>query len=129
LFWKVELSPEEEKEIIEKAAEEIKKRGMETPAILLLQTMMPMAIIGGQMGRVFTQPFLMFLGGDYSIQGEKITQAFEKSENIERLITLLEDKNFEPHKKIDNETSEKKNESSQENKSNDDRWWKRFWPF
>jgi hypothetical protein len=127
LFWNVEISPEEEKEIIEKAAKAIKDRGMETPAILFLQTMMPMSIIGGQMGRVFTQPFLMFLGDNYSVQGEKITQVFEKADNIERLIFLLEERDKVSSKKLDNELSDEK-ESTKKNKS-DDRWWKRLWPF
>lgn len=86
-----EISPEEEEEIIQKIAEAILRNKMVLPAILLLETSKPVAYIGSQMGRFFISPFLMVLGDDLFMKSEKFMSTFEKRDNIERLIRLLEE--------------------------------------
>jgi len=86
-----EATAEEEEEIIQKAAEAILRNKMVLPAILLLETSKPVAYIGSQMGRFFISPFLMALGDDAFTKSEKFLSTFEKRENIEKLIRLIED--------------------------------------
>ena len=90
-----ELTEEEEAEIIEKVAEKIHQYKMEGPAILLLETSKPLSFIGSQLGRVYLTPILPLLKQDLGIPAEKILVVFEKRENIERLLQLIEKKQDE----------------------------------
>lgn len=86
-FWEDELTEEQTAALLEKAAEQIRKRRMEVPAVMALEMHKPLAGIVGSAGVVFA-PFLVpFLGfqsvNDYS-------RLFSKRENVERLIVLLE---------------------------------------
>jgi len=88
-FWENELTEEETEAILEKAAEQIRKRRLEAPAIMALEMHKPLAGIMGSAGVVFA-PFLVpFLGfnavNDYS-------RVLAKKENFERLMTKLEQK-------------------------------------
>ena len=85
-----ELTEEEETQIIEKIAETIKQYKMEGPAIILLETSKPVSFIGSQLGRVYLAPILPLLKEELGIPGEKILLVFEKRENIERLLQLVE---------------------------------------
>jgi hypothetical protein len=86
-FWETELTEEETEGLIEKAADQIRKRGLTVPAILTLEMHKPLAYIGGQAAVAFA-PFIAPITGyeryhDY-------TRLLSKRENVERLIRTLE---------------------------------------
>ncbi|MBS7620314.1 hypothetical protein KEJ21_06700, partial [Candidatus Bathyarchaeota archaeon] len=82
----MEVTPEEEEEIIKKVADKIKEYGMNAAAIMMLQTFKPMAYISGQTGRFFISPILYGLGEKISVGAEKLFIVFENRDNIEKLI-------------------------------------------
>lgn len=89
LYWDVEVSPEEE--LIRKIAEKVHDYGMEVPGILFLESVKPLTYIGSQMGRVFVSPFLPILGDEIGMTGEKLMRVFEKRENVEKILSRLEE--------------------------------------
>jgi len=116
LFKDIEITPEEEEETIKKAAETIHRYGMDVAAIMLLESVKPLVFIGGQMGRFFLFPFIPFFGERVSEGSEKFFTVFEKRENVEKLLTLLEEKAKEKEEKVVKEARPKKG-------------WRRFLPF
>ncbi len=86
-----ELSEEEVDEIIRKAAEKIQQYGMETPAILTLESVKPLVYIGGEMSRLMISPFLPAFGPAANELGENLINVFEERKNVEKLITILEE--------------------------------------
>ncbi len=86
-----ELTQEEVDEIIRKAAEKIHQYGMETVAILTLESVKPLVYIGGEMSRLMLSPFLPALGPDANELGENLINIFEDRENVEKLIVILEE--------------------------------------
>lgn len=129
MFRDEKITHEDEEEMIRKAAEKIHERGLDLAAILFIQSYKPLAYVGGQMGRFMIFPFLYFLGGDISRSGEKFFNIFEKRENLEKLIMLLEKKAEEKDKKKekikkDNIIVEKEVEEPRSK-----RGWRRFLPF
>ncbi|MEM3005919.1 MAG: hypothetical protein QW638_00060 [Candidatus Bathyarchaeia archaeon] len=99
MFKGLELTPEEEEEIIKRVADKISEYGMNAAAILMLQTFKPMAYIGGQMGRFFISPLLYGLGDKISLGSEKLFMVFENRDNLEKLIRMLEQKAEEEMRK------------------------------
>ena len=122
MFKKVDVTPEEEDQIIENVANKIYQYGLEVVGIMMLETIKPISFFGGQMGYFFTSPFLPLFGEDIHIKGEKFFRVFEKHENVDKLIKLIEQKSAEDnqkkelHQKSDNESSMKQG-------------WRRFIPF
>lgn len=111
-----------------KAAEKIHKYGMDVAAILMLESVKPLAYIGGQMGRFFVSPFLPALGETIGQGGEKFFGVFEKRDNVEKLIKLLE--------KMAKEEDEQKEELKKTKKAKAEtegtpskKGWRRFLPF
>lgn len=104
--------------MIKKAAKILKKYEMEVPAILILGSVKPLAYLGGQLGRFFLAPLLPFIGK----REDSLIQTFEKSDNIEKLIKMLEEikKEEKAGKKVDEDAPEEEARKS---------WWKRFFPF
>lgn len=91
-LWTEELTPEEEKALIEKVTKEITKRGLEVPATFFLEMHKPVSRIAGQ-GMIAFGPFLApFIGmgnlHDYS-------RFAMKDGSIERLLKNLEDRSNE----------------------------------
>jgi hypothetical protein len=86
----LEVTPEEEEEIIRRVADKINEYGMNAAAVLMLQTFKPMAYIGGQMGRFFLCPLLYGLGDKISIGAERLFAVLENRDNLEKLIRMLE---------------------------------------
>ena len=86
-LWSTELTPEEEERLLEKAASEILRRKMQTPAILALEAHKPLSNVIAQSMIVFSGFLIPFLGfqnvNDYS-------RLLQKRENVEKLICLLE---------------------------------------
>lgn len=86
-----ELTEEEVDEIIRKTAERIQQYGMETFAILILETVKPLVYVGGEMSRLMISPFLPALGSTANELGENLINVFEERKNVEKLITILEE--------------------------------------
>jgi len=86
-----ELTEEEADEIIRKTAEKIQQYGMETFAILTLESVKPLVYIGGEMSRLMISPFLPALGHNANELGENLINVFEERENVEKLIIILEE--------------------------------------
>jgi len=86
-----ELTEEEADEIIRKTAERIQQYGMETVAILTLESVKPLVYIGGEMSRLMISPFLPALGPSANELGENLINVFEERKNVEKLITILEE--------------------------------------
>lgn len=90
MYYDVEVTPEEETELIEQVARKIHEYQMETPAILLLESSKPLVWIGGEMGRFFITPFVPIISDKWGVKSEKFFLIFEKRENVERLLKRLE---------------------------------------
>lgn len=124
MYRDIELTPKEEKEIIRKAADLVHKYGMETAAIMTLETVKPLVYIGGQMGRFFLMPFLPFFGENIGVGGEKFFTVFEQRKNIEELIKLLEKKTEEEELEKQRKAERKPEEESGSKRKG----WRRFLP-
>ena len=87
-FWDEELTEDETETLLRKAAQEISKRKMNTPAILALEMHKPLAYVGGN-AAVAMAPFMVpFLGFDAV---NNYSRLLSKRENLERLIVMLEE--------------------------------------
>lgn len=85
-FWDTEDSDEDVAELIDKAANDIRKRGLVTPAIMAIEMHRPLANVGAHAAVVFA-PFLVpFLGLSTFAS---YTRIFRKRENIEKLLDRL----------------------------------------
>lgn len=92
-FWKDELSEEEIEQLLDRAEEEIRKRKLETAAVLYLESHKPLAFVGSQAALIFS-PFLVpFFGFDFM---NKYSQLLSKRENIEKLLNRLESSRSRP---------------------------------
>ncbi|MCW4050258.1 MAG: hypothetical protein NWE89_11055 [Candidatus Bathyarchaeota archaeon] len=129
MFIDEEITPEEEEEIIEWVAREFYKYGLETAAILFIESYKPISRIGASMGQVFFTPLLPLFGDNAIIKGEKVFTFFQESSNVERLIQRLEEiaaNGIEPKEK-ELKKSVKKEE---EGKTSDERkGWRKYLPF
>jgi hypothetical protein len=86
-FWKDELDEQEEEALIEKAANEIRKRRLELPAMLFLESHKPLSYIGANASVVFA-PFLVpFLGFDAV---NNYSRLMSRRDNIDRLLDKLD---------------------------------------
>lgn len=133
MFREIEVTPEEEEEMINKIAEKVHNYGMDVAAILFIESVKPLAYIGGQMGRVFVSPFLPALGDSISTGGEKFLTIFEKRDNVEKLLKRIEEisKEEEDLKKRQKaeEKASKAEKAGQEPEKVSKKGWRRFIPF
>jgi len=87
-MWSTELTDEETEALVAKAANEIIRRKMQTPAILFLEMNKPLANVGANAALMFAPfavPFFGFdLVNDYS-------RLFSKRENVEKLLLKIEE--------------------------------------
>lgn len=90
-YGEEELSEEEEEEIIRGVANRVHELGLETAAVLFLETSKPLAGVGGTLSRVFVWPFLPVFGEEADVYGQKVIEVFHKRRNIERLIERIEE--------------------------------------
>ena len=90
MYEKIEVTPEEENEIIMNIAEKVHQSGMEMAATIMLESMRPLIFLGTQMGRFYLSPFLPAFGKNVGMSGEKFFQVFEKHGNIEKLIEAVD---------------------------------------
>lgn len=91
MFWDVDVTPEEEEQILRKIAKKVHEYGMDVPSIMVLESVKPLSFIGAQMGRFFLSPFLPAFGEEIGMGGEKVMLIFEKRGNVERLIQMVEE--------------------------------------
>ena len=87
-FWKDELTEEQTQELLDKCANEIRRRQLEAPAIVFLEMHKPLSNVFAHAGMA-SAPFLVPLFGfdfvnDYS-------NLLQKRDNVERLICMLEE--------------------------------------
>ncbi len=99
MYYDVEVTPEEETELIEQVAQKIHEYEMETAAILLLESSKPLVWVGGEMGRFFITPFVPIISDKWGVKSEKFFLIFEKRENVERLLKRLEQLSMEDDEK------------------------------
>ena len=134
MFWDEEVTPEDVDEIIEWTAREIYRYGMETAAILFLESYKPMSRVGASMGQVFLFPLLPLFGDNAIIKGDKAFQTFQEHENVEKLIQRLEDMaahGIKPKEKK-TETIEQKEggkEGEEEKPVQEKNGWRKYLPF
>ena len=89
-FTEIEVPEEEVDAIILETAKRIKKYGMEMAAIMALESLKPLAYVGGELTRLTLSPFFPMLGSNFDMWGEKVINVFEDRKNIDKLILLLE---------------------------------------
>lgn len=81
------ISPEQEEKMLDMLAREIVKRGLETPAIVFLESFKPLAVIGTQLTGVVAWPLLELLGDS----GYDYLTIFSERKNIELLMKKIEE--------------------------------------
>ena len=132
-FTEVEVPEEEVDAIILETAKRIKKFGMEMPAIMALESLKPLAYVGGELTRLTLSPFFPMLGSNIDMWGEKVINVFEDRENINKLILLLETMPDEEASDpgIDQETEETgaDPEGDEPETDNEVTGWRRWLPF
>jgi hypothetical protein len=127
MFIDEEISPEEESEIIEWIAKQFYRYGLETAAIMFLESLKPISRYGSSMGQVFISPLLPILGDNLMFKGDKAMRVLQEDANIEKLIQRLEVLASEGDKEdiINKEESkQEKDETPKEKKG-----WRRYLPF
>jgi hypothetical protein len=82
-----DLTPEQTAHIIDRIAEEVTKRELETSAMTFLESVKPLSFVGSQMSMIFVGPFLEIFGG----VGIDYIKFFEKRDNVERLVRRIEE--------------------------------------
>jgi hypothetical protein len=137
MFWDEEVTPEDVDEIIEWTARELYRYGMETAAILFLESYKPMSRVGASMGQVFLFPLLPLFGDNAIVKGDKFFRIFQEHENVEKLIQRLEDiaaHGIKPKEKK-TETGEQKEglkeweEEKEEKPVQEKKGWRKYLPF
>jgi hypothetical protein len=86
-FWAEELTEEQTEALLQKAADEIRRRKLETPAILFLEMHRPVSSLLIQSSIPFA-PFLIPILGFEAVND--FSRLLAKRENVERLIRLIE---------------------------------------
>ena len=131
MYWDIDVTSEDEDEMIRNIAHKIHEYGLDVAAILMIESVKPLSYIGGQMGRFFVSPFLPAFGENFGISGEKFFQIFEKRDNVEKLIKAVEDLKQEEEERKEAEKAEKLERKSVETDTvvtYDKKWWRRFLP-
>lgn len=115
-MFRFDITPEEEAEVIERNAHTVVNRGLETPALMLLRTMSPMAYFGTQMARIILAPLFIFLGS----LGDDLLLVYEKGYNINKLVDRIEELREEKERRKDEE-KKRLEELTQETDDNEDK--------
>lgn len=132
LFWDIDVTSEDEDEMIGKIAQKIHEYGLDVAAILAIRSFSPMSFVGAQMGRLFVSPFLPAFGENIGISGEKFLQIFEKPENGKKLLEAVEAlaREAEERKKAEKaEKLERKRVEADSGTIDEKKGWRRFLPF
>jgi len=132
LYRDIEVTSEDEDDIIVKIAQKIHEYGLDIVAIIMIESVKPLSYVGSQMGRLFVSPFLPVLGENVDIIGEKFFRIFEKRENVEKLIKAVEELTREEEEKKKAEKAKKLEEKKAkmaEGGAPEGKGWRRFLPF
>jgi hypothetical protein len=86
-FWDEELTPEETDRLLDKAAEQIRKRRLEAPAILALEMHKPLSGIASHAVVAFSPFMIPFFGYDGV---HDMSRLLKDRRNVELLIQRLE---------------------------------------
>ncbi len=97
-FYGVPLTPEREKELIEKIASWTIKYSMETPTMLFLQSVKPIGRTIGALG-VFYGSAFMGISPGISQYGQEAVSLFDNPDNIEKLVSRIEEMSLEKQRK------------------------------
>ena len=127
MFWDEEITPEDKDEIIEWTARELYRFGLETAAILFIESYKPLSRVGSSMGQVLFTPLLPFFGDNAMVKGDKFLRIFQERENVDRLIDRLEEISI---KGLDDKKDDQK-QKDQEIVSNkkEKKGWRKYLPF
>lgn len=132
-FTEIEVPEEEVDAIILEAATRIKKYGMEMAAIMALESLKPLAYVGGELTRLTLSPFFPMLGSNIDLWGEKVIHVFEERDNIDKLILLLEkmsnEEDMEPDPDQEIEETEADLEGDEPETKDEETGWRRWLPF
>ncbi len=132
-FTEIEVPEEEVDAIILETAKRIKKYGMEMPAIMALESLKPLAYVGGELTRLTLSPFFPMLGSNLDMWGEKVINVFEDRKNIDKLILLLEkmpdEEAADPEPAQEIEETEADPEGDEPETKNGETGWRRWLPF
>ena len=113
-------SPERQKELLAKIADQIVKRKMTTPAILFFESVKPLSFVGSQ-ALVFLQPIIQaFLNRR---EYDEIVLMMEERENVEKLLLEIENQEARWQQREKTERDEAKKLRSSEGKKT---WFQRF---
>lgn len=83
-----EVSPERRDQLITMVAEQVVRRGLETPATFFVEMNRPLSFIGGQ-ALVFLAPILGAIFSQHTI--EEFARLMEDRKNIDRLVDKIEE--------------------------------------
>jgi len=83
------LTPEREKELIDRIATYIANSGFALPAEILLEVFKPVSYVTSQWGIVYLSPFLGFSSNDWDQSTQDLVRLFENEENITRIINRV----------------------------------------
>jgi hypothetical protein len=132
-FSEIEVPEEEVDAIILETAKRIKKYGMEMAAIMALESLKPLAYVGGELTRLTLSPFFPMLGSNIDMWGEKVIHVFEERKNIEKLILLLEkmpgEEVADSEPAQENEETDAEPEDDEPETKNGETGWRRWLPF
>ncbi len=116
-------SPERQKELLTKIADQIVKRKLTTPAILFFESVKPLSFVGSQ-ALVFLQPIIQaFLNRR---EYDEIVLMMEERENVEKLLLEIENQEARWQQREKAERDEAKKLRSAEGKKT---WFQRFKSF
>ena len=93
----VPLTPEREKELIEKISSWTVKYSMELPTTLFLQSVKPIGRTVGALGVFYGSAFMGLTPG-ISQYGQEAVSLFDNPANIEKIITRVEELSLEKQK-------------------------------
>ena len=131
MYWDIEVTSEDEDEMIMKIAHKIHEYGLDVAAVLMIESFKPLSYVGAQMGRFFVSPFLPAFGENMEIGGEKLFQIFEKRENVEKLVKAVEEltRGEEERKKVEKAKKlEEKRAKIETGEVPKKKGWRRFLP-
>ena len=119
-MWK-DPSDDKENEIIKSTAETIYKYDMNLVAILFLESIKPLASVGGQFARYLVAPFIPFIGE----KSMPFFATFQNKNNVERLIQTLEEKGRQEKEEKKRLKQARKAEEGESPKKG----WRKYLPF
>ena len=115
----MELSPERKQELIDKIAKEIVKRGLETPAIMFLETFKPLSWVGAEFSIVYVMPFVKAYIESPIV--DEVVALFHDRNAVEQLIKRIEEL-VEIEKEKERAIKEARKKAAKD-KGKKRRWW------